>query len=219
MQETIGLIVFLFITAFALYRAVYKKMNLKLTTTLLCFSIASGFSIANWDIITKFKWGQVEVETARRAIGEAKQSALNEIASEVKDQKESIKLLVSNANDSREKIEKQKQGLERLIKTATDLQGKIEEQKKITVSLNQSAQKTKSEIEKLNGASAQIALSLIRAFYFTMETKSEFGGPRSQKAMEEILNDLNRILPMVIPDPKERVEWVKKLQSTLSEKN
>ena len=190
-------------------------MDLKLTITLLCFSIAAGFSIANWNIITKLKWGQIEVETARQEINETKELALKEIVSEVKNQKESIKLLISNANDSREKIDKQKQGLEQLIKTAIDLQGKIEGQKKIVVSLNQSAQKTKSEIEKLNGASAQIALSLIRALYFTMKTKSEFGGARVQKATEEIVDDLDRILPMVIPDPKERVEWLRKLQSTL----
>jgi methyl-accepting chemotaxis protein len=215
MKDLIALLAFICFSITTIYLSVNKLIDLKLTIALLCFSIISGITIANYDLIKKFKWGNVEVETAKREIIGVKETALKEISSEVKDQKESIKLLISNANDTRDKIERQKESLTELIKTATDLQKKIEEQKKIVVALNQSAEKTKSDIEKLNAASSQIALTVIRATYLSMETKSEFGTERAQKAIQEVLNDLNRILPMVITDEKERSEWIRKLQNTL----
>jgi phosphoribosylaminoimidazole-succinocarboxamide synthase len=103
-----------------------------------------------------------------------------------------------------------------LIATASALQKKIEEQKQEISKLNQEGQAAKQEITKLNAASSQIALTVIRATYLFLETKNEFGsGPRLQKAMDEILQDLNRILPMVIPDPQQRAQWVQQLQNTL----
>lgn len=67
----------------------------------------------------------------------------------------------------------------------------------------------------MNAAAGQIALILVRATYFTIETKNEFGTERVQKAIEEILNDLNKVLPMVIQNERERAEWINQLQSTL----
>lgn len=215
MQPLIACFIFIAIAASAIYWAVTKRIGLGLTTILLCFSILSGFMVANFDLVRKLRWGNIEVETAKREITEAKESAIKEIVTEVKEQKESIKLLISNANDTREKIEKQKEALNDVIRKASDLQNKIEEQKKKIVELNQSAEKTKGEVEKLNLASAQIALILVRATYFTIETKSEFGTDRATKAIQEVLNDLNKILPMVILDGKERADWIKKLQATL----
>lgn len=122
--------------------------------------------------------------------------------------KEAIRLLISNANDTKDKIEN-------LIKTATDLDNNIEKQKKEIIEINKFAENAKKEIETLNTASAQIALILVRATYFTLETKGEFGTPRTNMAIQEIVSDLNKILPMVIPDNEERAKWIKDLQNIL----
>ena len=215
MKDLIAFLTFICLSITTIYLAVTKKINSTLTTIFLIFSIISGIVIANYDLINKFKWGPFEVETAKKEITKAKETALEEISSEVKGQKESINLLISNANDTRDKIEKQKETLNEMIKIATDLQNKIENQKKEIVGLNESAEKTKKDIENLNAAAGQIALILVRATYFTIETKNEFGTERAQKAIEEILNDLNKVLPMVLPNERERTEWINQLKSTL----
>lgn len=215
MKDLVALLIFICVSITTIYIAVRKKIDLKMTITFLCFSIISGLTVSNYDVIKKFKWGSIEVETAKKEITEAKETALKEIGIEVKDQKESIKLLISNANDTREKIEKQKEALNSLIQKASDLQFKIEDQKRKILELNQSTENTKKDIEKLNFAAGQIALILVRATYFTIETKSEFGTDRAQKAIQEVLSDLNKILPMVIPNEKERSDWIKNLQNIL----
>jgi len=209
MKELIATLTFICITSIAIYLSVIKKIDYKLLIVLLGFAIISGFIIVNYDIIKKIKLGSiVELETAKKEILETKETALKEISSEVKGHEESIRLLISNANDTKDKIEN-------LIKIATDLDNNIEEQKKKIIEINKFAENTKKEIETLNAASAQIALILVRITYFTLETKNEFGTSRAKKAIQEITNDINKILPMIIPDNEERAKWIKNLQDTL----
>lgn len=219
MKELIVLVIFLSLVIFAIFMAVTKKIDRVLTSIILCFSIISGISIANYDIVKRYKWGNIEVEIAKKEINEVKDAALSEITKEISNQKDAIRLLMSDANNTRENIERQKSELNRLISTATELQEKIIDQKNKITALKKSAENTKKDIENLNNAASQIALILVRATYFTIETKSEFGTNRSQMAIQEIINDLNKILPMVIPNEKERLEWIKKLQSTLPPPN
>jgi len=215
-KDLIAFLVFICVVITTIPLAVTKRIDRGLTVILLSFSIIALITIPNYDLVKRFKWLGVEIETAKREIVETKESALKEISSQVKGQKESIKLLISNANDTRDKIKRQKEALNELIRTAINLQNKIEDQKKKIIELNQSAENTKKDIEKLNIAASQTALVVIKTNYLTLMTKHEFGTDRAQKAIQEVLNELNRILPMVIPDKRERSEWIKKLQNTLS---
>jgi len=217
MKETIGLLIFLCITAVTMHLSVSKKIDGKIALLFLSFAVLSGFVAANYDVIKRFKFGGngVELETAKREIGTAKSDALKEIDTEVKSQKESIRLLISTANETSDKLETQRKALSELVTTATALQNEIEKQKQEVAKLNQESQQAKQEIIRLNAASSDIALTLVRATYLTMETKNEFGGGRSQKAMKQILADINRVLPMVIPNPQKRAQWVQQLQNTL----
>jgi len=212
MKELIAILTFICISSIAIYFSIIKRIDSKLLIIFLVFAIISGFTIANYDIIKKFKFGSkfgsIEVETAKKEIQETKEIAIKEISSEVKGHEESIKLLISNANDTKDK-------LENLIKIATNLENNIEEQKKIIIEINKFAENTKKEIIILNNASAQIALILVRATYLTHETKGEFGTSRAERAIQEIMNDLNKILPMIIPDNEERAKWIKDLQNIL----
>ncbi len=216
MKLIIALLVFICVASTTIYLSVTKKIVLKLTLILLGFSIISGFVIANYDVIKKFKWlDVVEVETAINTI---KDSAIKEIKSEIDTQKESIKLLISNANATSDKVKKQKDSLNDLIKIAEVLKNTIEKQKSDISQLNSDTEKAKKEIKVLNIAAGRIALMSVRATYLMMETKNEFGGKRVKKAIDEILKTINIVLPMVIPDKQKRAEWINNLKNILPER-
>lgn len=215
MKEIIALLLFILCSSLTIYLAVKDRIVLQLTITLLVFSIFTGIAVSNYDIIYKIKWAGFEVETAKKEIKGFKETALKEIADEVNDQKESIKLLISNATNTSEKIEKQKETLNDLIRKASDLQTKIEDQKNKLIRLNDSAETTRKNIEILNHASEQIALILVRITYLTLETNGEFGTVRAKIALNEIEKDLRKLLPIIIPDEKERSAWIKNLNKTL----
>lgn len=166
MEDIIALVVFALIAIIAISLSVKKKIETKLTIILLCFAIFSGIGIANYDLIKKIKWGDLEIETARNQINELKQDALDEIGKEIENQKESIKLLTANANDTREKIEKQRESLEIIINTASELEYKINGQKDEIIKISNEAINTKNDIKTLNQASAQIALILGLGYLF-----------------------------------------------------
>jgi ABC-type transporter Mla subunit MlaD len=218
MKLIVGVLIFVCVTTVTLHLAATKRIDGKLTIIFLAFAIASGFIAANYDVVKHLKFNRegLEVDTVIQEIRDAKSSALAEIDTEVKSQKESVRLLISTANTTSDRLEQQRKALSELIATAAALQKKIEDQKQEILKLNQESQVAKQEIVKLNSASSQIALAVVRATYFSLETKNEFGtGPRLKKAMDEIQQDLNRLLPMVIPDPVQRAQWVEQLQNTL----
>jgi hypothetical protein len=220
LKSIIGLLIFICVVAITVNLAVTKKIDNKLTVILLIFAICAGFVAANYDIIEHLKVRsedfEVEVKTAKREIDTSKTSALAEIGKEVESQKESIRLLISNANDTSDKLEAQGKSFTELIDKATALQKRIEEQKQEVVKLNLDSQAAKKEIEKLNEASSIIALTLTKATYLTLMTKGEFGSSaRLKKVNAELEKDINQVLPMVIPDPQERKRWIEQLQDIL----
>ncbi len=194
MREILALLFVVCIFVVTIYLAAAKSLDYKLVASILTACIIGGFAIAYGNFIKKLKWGQVEIETAKKEIGEIKESAIDDIKNEIKIQKVS---------------------LSSLIDTAKELQNKIEEQKRKVEKLNDSAEKTKSDIEKLSQASKKIALIQIKTTYLVLETKNEFGTPRAVAAIEEVNRDLNRVLEEVIPDPVARSAWVSDLQDKL----
>lgn len=111
MKEIIALLIFILCSSITIYLAIKGRIVLQLTITLLVFSIFAGLAVSNYDIIYKIKWAGFEVETAKKEIKDLKETALKEIAEEVKDQKDAIKLLISNATNTSENIERQKKHL------------------------------------------------------------------------------------------------------------
>lgn len=205
MKDIIALLVFVCLVTITIYLAVTKQISWKIVTVLLFFSISAPFVIVKYDEIKKFKLSKdgLELELAKKQLNLYKEKALDEIDKEVKEQKQSIKLLISNANDMTDKAEEQSNVLNKLIGTATRLQGQIEEQAEIAKALQDKTDVARADIRELNMASEKIALLLIKATYLTLETKNEFGGQRSKKAVEEIVNGLNQVLPLVIKDERE----------------
>ncbi len=79
MKEILAL---LFSVCFAIgtfYLATTKKIDLKITMVFLVFTLIGGLLIANYDIIKRIKWKDVEIETFERRVTEVKEQALEEI--------------------------------------------------------------------------------------------------------------------------------------------
>lgn len=219
MKEIIALAFFLAVAVPTLILAYKDKIKIGLIPTFLVFAIIGGFAITNYDVIKLLKWGNLEIQTFEQDVKTIKKSALEDVKKQVDEQKESLSVLIRDLNALSGKLEDQNESLSKLITVAEELQKKIEIQKNDIISLNNEAKNTKEEIESLNDVSAEIALILVRATYYTIETKNEFGTDRAKAAIEEILKDLNTILPRIIPNPQERANWIRELKEKLPKKN
>jgi hypothetical protein len=220
MKEITGLLIFICIAVVTIYLSAAKRIDYKLTLTLLLFSILAGFTATNYDIIKRLKWGNFELEMAKKELQDAKNFAIQEIKDEIETQKESVELVIRDVNATAKNIETQKNDINTLVRTAELLRDEIGTRKEEILLLVTKTEKTKKEIESLNVATRQIALTLTKATYLNYKTRNELGyGLKTKKAMQDLENDLNRILPMVIPDPKERKVWVGNLESILEPEN
>jgi len=215
MKEVIALIVFLALVIFTFYLTLSHKIDTKITIVFLIFSIISGFIISNYDIIKKLKWKGFELETFKQDVSEIKSKALKEIREDVDDQKQSIKLLITSANDTRSNLDIQIRIVESLIDKVKVTEESIKKQAINVNKLNLRAEKTKQQISILHNASTELALLLTKITWLQLETKSEFGTDRAQKAMDDIFEDLNKIIAVVIPNGQDRAKWINDLQSSL----
>ncbi len=208
MKEIVALLFAGCFIGIAVYLAVRNKNNTKLPALFLAFALVGGLAIVNYDLIKSIKGIGFELETYKRQVGTIKTDALDEIEAKVEGHKESIGLLISSLNDTREQIDVQKRAVEALV-------GKIAEQETILRNLVSDADSTRQRIEVLHAASSDLSLLLVKITWLQTVTKSEFGTARSQKAIEEIDRVLNRIVAIVIPDAQERSQWIQKLQQSL----
>lgn len=208
MKETVAILFGICLTIFTLYLIVKKQIDSKMSVVLFLFALIGGFGIANYDIIKKIKWLGLELETYERKVQDIKDDALKEIEQEVSNHKQSITMLITNLNDTREKIDAQKKAVESLLE-------KIGYHEQSLQDLAFKANATKDRIETLHKASSDLALLLTKITWLQIETKNEFGTDRVRKAIEQILKELNEIVAVVIPDPQERSRWIQELQSSL----
>lgn len=208
MKEIVALLFGGCLTVITVYLAVRKNIDTKLTTVFLVFALGGGLGIANFDLIKSFKGMGVELETYERQVETIKTDALDEIETTVEGHKESIRLLMSSLNDTREQIDVQKRAVEALV-------GLIAEQETTLRILASDADSARQRIEVLHTASSDLSLLLVKITWLQTVTKGEFGTARSRKANEEILRELNRIIAIVLPDDQERLQWSQKLKQSL----
>ena len=217
MKEIIALVFFSLFVIMTVYLTIKQKITTPVLIIFLSFSLVAGIIISNYDIIKTIRWKDFQLETFEKDVKKVKDDAINDIRKEISNQKQSISLLITNANDTRDKLELQKKEVESLIETIKSTQKIVEVQKKSVESLTAKASMTEKRIQELNKASTDIAKLLIKATYLQIITKSEFGTERATKAINDILNDLDNIIVVVIPNPKERSNWIKSLKESLPE--
>jgi hypothetical protein len=92
-KEIAGIAFLICLTVVTLYFVIVRRIGFKHFTALLVFAAVASFGIANYDLIKRFRWKDVEIETFERRVTTVKQEALDEINKQVNDQKDSIRLL------------------------------------------------------------------------------------------------------------------------------
>ncbi len=218
MKVLIGLLVFVCAAAITVYLATTRKIDSKLTIILLSFAVVSGFVVANYDMIKRLKAGGegLEIEMAKREIGEAKSKALTEIEKEVEGHKESITMLIRTGNELSGRLEKQKSIVNGMIKKAQSLEMQLQADQKTFEDLKGEVVLAHRNAQAIFSATKELSLILTRITYVQGQTKNELGSSvRLKKAAEIIEKDINRVLNLMISDPKERSAFVAELTNAL----
>lgn len=215
MREIVALLFLISLALVAVYLNDRRPIEFRAFVALLVFAAVAAFGIENYDFIKRLRWKDVEIETFERRVTTVKQEALDEINKQVSDQKDSIRLLISNANDTRSLLELQTKAVKDLLEKVGVAQREVAQSRQDVEGIKHRADEVRARIEELNKASSDLALLLTKITWLQIETRNEFGTARAQKAIDETLKDLNRIVAVVIPEPRERQRWIEQLQRSL----
>lgn len=219
MKEILGLLFLICLTVVAIYLTVTKQIETRHLVALLLFAALASFGIANYDFIKRFRWKDVEIETFERQVTAVKQEALDEIKKQVQESKESIRFLISNANDTRDRLEQQAKAVNDLLEKIQVAEREVAQSRQEVEAVRRRADEVRVRIEQLNKASSDLALLLTKITWLQVETRNEFGTARAQAAIAETVNEINRIVAVVIPDARERQRWIEQLQRSLPPRN
>lgn len=214
-----------FIVVFGLtFRLAYlKKLSENLTKIFLLFAILGGLVIANYDLIKRFKYKDFELETA------VKEIAVQEVKKEVENQKESISLLIREMNQASSTLQEQSESLGKLISKADVTSQEMNTLNKDLISAKNDINIQRERIEKLATTIEETSIKIGRIFrliqdlslkiakitYFYVETKSEIGTQRDKIARQKMIDELNELLPVVLPNSTDRATWIQQLEKML----
>jgi hypothetical protein len=104
MKDIIALLFLICVAVIVIYLCVKKEIGNVITISLLIFSVVGALAISNHDVIKRFSWGEVEIETYERKIADIKDKAIKEINNEIAKQKESIEKLIVDAENIRDQL-------------------------------------------------------------------------------------------------------------------
>ncbi len=216
MKEIIALLWGICIVVVAIYLHVNNNLGKASTSLLFTLAIVGGLAIANHNLLKKFKGLGVEVETARGEINAAKGEALSEIEKDVTEHKESIAMLIRTGNELSKTLEDQEIVVTAMINKAESLEAQLKEDEKQLDETKEQVALAHRNSQAIFNATKELSLILTRITYVQAQTKSEFGNsPRLQKAADIILEDINRVLQLMIPDPGEQKAFVQELTTAL----
>lgn len=204
------LLVFLCIGIYLIIK--FEKFNWKCLITFYGFIFLSTLVITGKYQYFKFAYGKWFVEF-REKFEQIGDEFLNKLNEDIQKQRESIELLISTANQTKNELERQKNELQSLITVAETLKNDIEAQKQTVSQLNQETNKTKKEIANLNKASEEIILTLVR------NMQKELGYERTNESIHASQKDIERIMQIMEIDPNSREKIIERVKKELASGN
>jgi len=214
-KEIVALLFLISMVAITLYLTTTKQIGASVAVLFFCVSILGGLAIANYDFIRTLKWKGLEIQTFRGEVDSIKVEALESIRVEVESQKASIRLLITNANDLRTALDAEKAAVESLLEKSKAAEQRLTSLDHHVSQVATEIAESQRRVEEIHKASDDLALLLAQITWLQVETKNEFGTARATAAVNKIVEGLNRVVVVVIPDPNERSRWIQQLTNTL----
>ena len=113
------------IAVVAIFLSVTKQIDGKLSAVFFGFAIVGAFLIARYDRIKFFQHGDTKIEIFDQQVSEIKARAIEDVQKDVAAQKESLQLVIADANETRRKLEEQHKLAEALVQRISEAESEL----------------------------------------------------------------------------------------------
>jgi hypothetical protein len=213
MREIIALSVFFILTGLVIFLVLKKHIGNGLTAILLAFALISGWSIANYDWMRSVRWEVPGIQPFEDKVQSIKREAISAIEEESNARRKALAAMIEDVKSASQNLEEKKKMDETLIQAAKKLDDGLKVQEQRMRELQGLAENTKEQMIAVHDATANLALVLTRLIYLQLETKGEPGNEREMRVKQEILDSLDHVVGMAIPNPEEREKFISEVKN------
>lgn len=216
MLEWIGVLIMIGGLAVAVYLLREQSVDWKGFSAIAVASIVAGVVIANLPYISELgvKGGDVSLQIKRQVERvETRAKEVEQIADEVLNVKEQVKLLVQNATNVNDKIKASEEGVAKLVKDAESTRTRIEVLAKQAQEAAEAIRKTEANVAQMRDSVRQTWRSLLESYMYAIGTRNLF--PPPDYVVKEIDRHLNMLAVFAYPDPQERSSEVARIMALI----
>jgi hypothetical protein len=214
-KETLALLVFLPIVSLTIYLAVKKRIGNALTLIFLAFSLLTGLAIANYDFIVKTRWEFPGFSIFQNEVSHVRTEALQELQGEVENQRQAVRVAISDLNATSERLDAGIKFAEALLESIK----KAEERLKIEeFTLKEQGLKSDRAAEQVTAvyrALSELSLLFIKVTWLQLQARDEPDARRRDATVRQIMDQLDLIVDLVIEDPDAKTAFVNNVMGSL----
>lgn len=205
MLELIGVLIAIAGLMVGVYLLREHSVDWKGFSAIAAASIVACAVIANLPYISELgvRGGDVSLQINRQVERvETRAKEIEQIADEVRNVKEQVKLLLQNATHVNDKIKASEEGVGKLVKDAESTRTQIEALAKQVQQAAEAIKKTETNVAQMRDSVRQTWRSLLESYMYAIGTRNLF--PPPEYVAREIDRHLNILAVFAYPDPQER---------------
>lgn len=208
MKEAIGLAVFAMISVFAIGMAVGKRIHTTILVVLLLFAMASGWGIAHHDWLRHAQFQVPGFELFQARITQIREDALYEMKKSASAEREALSTLLAAGEETRQKLASDAKSAEDLAEALRGADESLREREMRIKEMSDQARTARDEMVTVQQAVSELSLALTRVIYLSLEAKDQYGQERAQTITRQIMDSMDDLVSLCIPDPQERANFV-----------
>jgi hypothetical protein len=214
-KEILALLVFLPIVSLTIYLAVKKQIGNALTTVLLVFSLLAGLAIANYDFIGKAKWEFPGFSLFRDEVSQVRTEALQDLQKEVENQRQALKVAISDLNGTNERLDAGIKYAEALLESIKKAEERLKIEEFTLKEQGLKSDRTAEQATAVYRAVSELALLLTKVTWLQLEARDEPDARRRDAAVRQVMDQLDLIVDLVIEDPDLKSAFVNSVMGSL----
>ncbi len=215
MKEAIGLGVFAVVSFSAIGLAAVKRIQTPTLTVLLLFAMGSGWGIAHHDWLRQAQFQVPGFDLFRSTVTQIREEALYDMKTSIAAEREALASLLAAGEETRRKLNNELKTAEDLIEAVRGAEEGLRERDGRLKEWSEAALSARDEMVAVQQAVAELSLALTRLIYLSLEARDQYGQERAQMATRQIMDSLDELVGLSIPDPEARAEFVRGVTSSL----
>jgi septal ring factor EnvC (AmiA/AmiB activator) len=215
MKVLVGLSVFFLMSGLTFFLAGTQRIHAFVTSVMLVFSLLSGFVIANYDWLERLRFEVPGLQIFEDEVARIREDVAKDIRLETERQKTELASLAAHQEELSARLESQKKSMEALLESIHSAERELKDREQMVKEGIARVEQTRDQIVAIRNESAELALMLTKLIWLQSQADGRPDPERAEAALRQVMDGLDAVVGLVIPDPQARSEFITGVMSSL----